>query len=126
MMNVKTNITLSTAAIVLLMLTGCANTSSQYTPIVDGQKNANFERDLAACQQLSEQRGYLNDDTKSNAIVGAALGALAGADGNTGDIIGGTLVGAAVGAGGRAWDTREERKEIIISCMKQRGHKAVG
>ncbi|RVU30987.1 MULTISPECIES: glycine zipper family protein [Neptunomonas] len=125
-MKLSNHITLSASAFALLLLTGCANTSSQYTPLVDGPKDLRFQQDLAACQKLSEQREYLNGDTKSEALLGAALGALAGSGGDTGDIVGGALVGAAVGSGGRAWETRDERKNIVISCMKQRGHKVVG
>jgi len=125
-MHSKTKITLATSLVATLLLSGCANTASNYQPIVDGPKNAKYDQDLAACKQLAEKREYLNGDAKSEALLGAALGALAGSGGNTGDIIGGALVGSAVGAGSKAWEARGERKNIVISCMKLRGHRVVG
>lgn len=117
-----------TASIIAIaLLTGCANTAENYNPIVDGPKDAQFQHDLEACKQLAEQREYINGDTKSEAILGAGIGALAGAiDGNSDDILGGVIVGGAVGAGEAAWSVRDERKKIVIQCMAGRGHKVVG
>ena len=125
-MNPQKKTPLSATLLTLLLLTGCANTSDRYSPIIDGHKDVNFTHDLTECQQLSKQRVYINGDTKSEALLGAAIGALAGSDGDKGDIIGGALAGAAIGTGEQAWKTRGERKEIVIRCMQQRGHKAVG
>ncbi len=123
----KTNLTLATSLMMTMFLSGCANTAADYEPIVDGPKDALFYDDLAACKSLAEQRDYLNDDTKSEALLGAGIGAVVGAiGGNTGDIVGGALVGGAVRAGGRAWETRDERKNIVLECMAGRGHRVVG
>ena len=109
-------------------LAGCGATASKYEPIVDGPVNADYSQDLLACQTLSESRRYDNDDVKSEAAVGAAVGALFGAI--EGDSLGEALIGSvlsgALFAGDRAWETRDEKKEIIISCMSQRGHRVVG
>ncbi|MCM8856991.1 MAG: glycine zipper family protein [Candidatus Thiodiazotropha sp.] len=119
----KMFVTLTTAA----LLTGCGTTSSQYRPIVDGDIDSHYEVDLIACSSLSEERGFINDDVKSEALLGAAIGAVAGAvdDGSDG-AVGGAIVGGVLGGGGRAWETREEREQIVIECMKQRGHRVVG
>lgn len=123
----KTKIAMATSVVMVGLLSGCANTAADYEPLVDGPKDNRFYEDLAACKALAEQREYLNGDTKSEALLGAGLGALAGAlDGGGSDIVGGAIVGGAAGAGGRAWDTREERKGIVIQCMAGRGHKIVG
>lgn len=123
----KTNLTLATSLIMTMFLSGCANTAADYEPIVDGPKDALFYDDLADCKNLAEQREYLNDDTKSEALLGAGIGAVVGAiGGDTGDIVGGALVGGALSAGGRAWDTRDERKNIVLECMSGRGHRVVG
>ena len=123
----KTNLTLATSLIMTIFLSGCANTAADYEPIVDGPKDARFYDDLADCKNLAEQRKYLNDDTKSEALLGAGIGAVVGAiGGDTGDIVGGALAGGALSAGGRAWDTRDERKNIVLECMSGRGHRVVG
>jgi len=109
------------------LLSGCGSTAAQYQPLVDGPRNQQYSNDLSACSQLAEQRKYINDDVKSEALLGAGIGAVVGGleDGSSG-LLAGALVGGATGAGGRAWDTREERKQIVISCMRGRGHKVVG
>lgn len=115
------------AASITLLLSGCGTTSSQYRPIVDGDKNSNYEVDLVACSNLSQKRRFTNDDVKSEALLGAAIGALVGAiDEGSEGAVGGAIVGGMLGAGERAWETREERKLIVVECMKQRGHRVVG
>jgi len=109
------------------LLTGCGSTASAYQPLVDGPKDEHYSQDLAACAELAEKRSYLNDDVKSEALLGAGVGAVVGAleDGGSGALAG-AVVGSATGAGGRAWETREERKQIVVECMRGRGHKVVG
>ena len=109
------------------LVSACGSTSAQYQPIVDGPRDDVYTQDLAACGGLAEQREYLNDDVKSEALLGAGVGAVIGGleDGFEG-ALGAGLLTAAIGAGGRAWETREERKGIVIECMRQRGHRVVG
>ena len=110
-----------------LVISGCGATAAKYRPIVDGTENISYESDLTSCSQLAQQRSYLNDDVKSEAALGALVGAVIGAaDGGTDDALGGAIVAGAFTAGGRAWETREERKEIVIKCMQLRGHRVVG
>lgn len=99
-------------------LSGCGATAARYEPVVD-QPNANYSEDLRQCQQLAEQRAYLNDDVKTNVLAGAMLGAVL-------DGFEGALVGSTIAAGGRAWDTREERKQIVMTCLRGRGHRIAG
>lgn len=108
-------------------LGGCTSFQSgaNYRPIVDGGDLTAYESDLAQCQSVATQRGYINDDVKGDAMVGALVGALAGADGNTGDIVAGAIVGSAVGAGSSAYGIRDERKNIVIKCMENRGYNVV-
>ena len=116
-----------TSLVYILFLSGCANTAADYQPIVDGRKGPSYNSDLNACKHLAQQREYLNADTKSETLLGAGVGAVIGAiSGNTEDIIAGTVVGGAFGAGERAWETRNERKQIVIKCMTGRGHRVVG
>lgn len=115
------------ALIIVAMITGCGATASSYEPVVDGPKNQRYHNDLAACSSLAEQRSYTNDDVKSEALLGAGLGALFGAleDGGEGAVAG-AVIGGAAGGGSRAWDTRNEQKQIVIQCMRNRGHNVVG
>ena len=123
--------TLAIASSLTLLLSACGATSGKYEPVVDGHRGEIYYSDLADCQQLSTERKYVNDDTKSEALLGAAIGGLIGAvDEVDGEELEGAIAGAIVGAvlhgGSRAWETREERKHIILSCMQQRGHNVVG
>ncbi len=108
-------------------LGGCTsmNSGANYRPIVDGGDLTNYDQDVAQCQELAKQREYLNDDSKGDFLLGALLGALAGSDGDRGDIIGGMIVGGAVGAGSSAYDARDERKNIVIKCMENRGYNTI-
>jgi len=122
------SLTLSLSAFAFAaLLTGCGSTASSYQPLVDGQKAGSYDQDLAVCASLAEQRGYLNDDVKSEALLGAGVGALVGVleDGGSGALAG-AVVGGATGAGSRAWETRDEQKKIVIQCMRGRGHNVVG
>ncbi|MCV6589535.1 MAG: hypothetical protein OIF57_10960 [Marinobacterium sp.] len=126
-LNTSKVMTFTTALTLTALLTGCGSTAAQYQPIVDGPKDALYNSDLAACSELAEQREYLNDDVKSEALLGAGIGALAGlADDGGSGAVAGALVGSAAAAGGRAWETRDERKAIVVACMRGRGHKVVG
>lgn len=114
-------------AAMAVSMTACSSlqTGADYRPIVDGGDLSNYENDLAECRAVAQQREYLNDDAKSDAAVGALLGALAGAGGDRGDIVGGAIAGAAVGAGGKAYEAKDERKNIVINCMRNRGYNTV-
>lgn len=122
--------TLTSALSATLLISACANTGAGYQPITDGSVNANYQKDLAQCQELATQRSYLNDDTQSDALIGAGLGALAGlADDDTSDAegaIAGAVVGGMAGGGASMLKTRDQRRDIVIRCLKGRGHNAVG
>lgn len=97
---------------------------------MDGPTGYAYEKDLGDCKALAEQRGLFNDDTKMAALAGAAIGGLVGAVEADKDEAGGAVVGAlaggAVGAGAGAAEAHGERKEIVIKCMRGRGHRVVG
>lgn len=112
------------------VLTACANTGAAYRPIVDGPRAAGFEVDLGECQDLARERKLMNGDTKTQAALGAVLGAVVGlADDDVSDtegIVGGAIAGAAAGSVSGSVDAQGDRKEIVIQCMRGRGHKVVG
>lgn len=111
----------------VLVLSACGHTADHYRPVLDGPAQAGYQADLADCQQRSRERSYWNDNVKTNALVGAGIGAALGAaeDGDEG-AVGGALVGGAAAAVGKAWETRDERQQIIVECLQQRGHRVVG
>ena len=108
----------------------CANSGASYRPVADGPTSVTYAADLEACQAVATERSYINGDTRNNALIGAGLGALAGvADDDVNDTegaIAGAVVGALAGAGGTMVETRDERREIVVECMKGRGHAVVG
>lgn len=117
----------SKSIISLLIVTTLAACSSgaMHRPIVDGGDLANYEADLADCQQVAQQREYMNDETKSDATIGAVVGALSGIGESAEETIVGAIVGAVIGGGSRAYDTQDERKKIVIRCMQGRGYNVV-
>ena len=108
-----------------LALTACAGTGADYTPIID-RPGPNYSMDLHDCQSLAQQRSYWNGDTMLSTGIGVVVGALAGATENHETAIAGAVAGGAIGAGGEALETKDERKEIVRKCMKNRGYNVVG
>lgn len=113
-----------------LAVTACAGGGADYAPIIDGPRTAAYEADLVQCQDLSRQRALINSDTRTDMAVGAGLGALAGlADDDVTDTegaIAGAVVGAAAGALGGSMEARDERRQIVVECLRMRGYRAVG
>jgi outer membrane lipoprotein SlyB len=109
-------------------LTGCANTGAAYQPILDGPQTAAYQNDLVECQALAREHSLINQNTKSDVLVGALIGGALGAldDGGVGNAIGGAAVGGAAGAASGAYDARDKRSQIVVNCLKGRGHRVVG
>lgn len=121
---------------VSLLLPGCAaDSGAGYRPIIDANNptydpaiKARYSSDLAECQQVAEQRSYFNGNRVEEMVIGGLIGTgvgLASARkwGHAG--AGAGIGAAAVGLGG-AFETRDERQQIVINCMTGRGHKVVG
>ena len=108
----------------LFTLTACGTTAARYQPIVD-KPNALYSADLSECQKLAETRSYLTADVKTDAVAGAVLGGVLGAK-DWDHALGGAVLGGLIGAGTQAWDTRDERKEIVMQCLRNRHHLIAG
>jgi hypothetical protein len=121
---------LSAVAACGLVLAACANSGASYKPVADGPTSITYAEDLEACQAVATERSYINGDTRNNALIGAGLGTLAGiADDDVNDTEGaitGAIVGAIAGAGATMIETRGERRDIVVDCMKGHGHAVVG
>ena len=108
------------------LLAGCLNTGAKHRPIVDGSDPERYEADLAVCQALARQRPHMNEDTKLDTSIGAAVGGVVGAvTGGAEGAIGGAVAGATGSAIQGSRRTVDERKGIVIRCMVGRGHNVV-
>jgi hypothetical protein len=114
------HIHLSAVAACDLVLAACANSGARYEPVADGPTSVTYASDLEACQALATERGYINGDTRNNALIGAGLGALAAvADDEVNDTEGaitGAIVGAVAGAGATMIETRSPANLLVGSC----------
>ena len=104
----------------------CSDTGAGYSPIMDGTRNASYDSDLMACQGLARQKRVVDGETGNAVLMGSALGAALGAADDDGDAVGGAVAGALGGVLANTAGTPEDRKEIVIACMQQRGHRVVG
>lgn len=114
-----------------LWVGACAG--GDYRPVVDmhGHTEAQYDRDVAQCQQVARNTRN-NTKEAENAGIGAAAGGAGGAV--LGAIGGDPLLGAGVGAlaglvgtGGYEEATTEKREEKIVkNCIRARGYDILG
>lgn len=110
----------------LIAVTACSSTGSNYQPITDGPVSQRYSSDLYACKRVAEQKRYDNDESRSKVLGGAILGGLVGAGESREDAVAGAVVGGIIGGAQGAVQVKKERKQIVINCMKGRGHPVVG
>lgn len=110
-------------AMPVAVLAACADSGANYSPIVDGPKNAAFDSDLASCQALA--KAQYEGETAGASMIGAGIGGVAGLAEDD-DVVGGLVVGALAGAAAGAVETSDKRQAIVIECMRGRGHAVVG
>lgn len=113
---------------VLFLASACSNSGSSYTPVIDGPVSANYNADLAQCQQLSTSQAVVDDNALGAAATGAVLGGAASAisSGSTYQSGRGAAIGAIAGATGSAIQNNSNRETIIRNCMRGRGYNVVG
>ena len=112
-----------------LVTIGCSTTTN-YRPVVypENVTMSQYEKDLAECKAISQQKSPVGEGAKGTAI-GAATGALLGL--GIGSLTGDAGKGAAIGAGsgalagaaGGGAKGLSEQKKIIRNCMTQKGYK---
>ncbi|SNT20035.1 glycine zipper family protein [Tropicimonas sediminicola] len=108
------------------ILAACADSGANYRPILDGTPTPAYEADLAACQQLARDQRAFDQETAAAAVLGAGAGALLGAADDDADAAGGAIVGALAGGTAGAVNANDRRQEIVIECLRGRGHLVVG
>ncbi|WP_323770022.1 YMGG-like glycine zipper-containing protein [Antarctobacter sp.] len=111
----------------LTFVTACtAPMDRDYT--LDGPRNAMFDTDLASCKVAAAN--YRPDAHLDGALTGAATGAVFGALDNEDDRGTGAVAGAAVGAlagiAAAEDELSEDRREVVIRCLQNRGHRVIG
>jgi len=109
-------------AVIALAVAGCANTGANYRPIVD-RPGANYEADLAQCQQHAHQVASAAESAAVGAIAGAVIGALLGIVGdNRGQRSALAGIGALSGAVGAGAQGETDQRNIIRRCLQGRGY----
>lgn len=117
------------------LLSGCAGDSGAgYRPIVDTGNpsyapdvRSRLETDLSDCQQLAEQRSYFNGNRLEEMALGTAVGTGVGVASDRKWKAAGAGAGVGLAATGimGALQTRDERQQIVVACLKGRGHPVV-
>lgn len=104
----------------LLALSLCVACASK-KPIIDtaGVDMDQYQRDLAACEQVATQVDTAGTAAKS-AAAGAAVGAALGAV--WGDVGSSAAGGAVSGGAGGLFSADEEKARVIKNCMRNRGY----
>ena len=113
---------------VVLAIAACENSGASYSPIVDGPKGANYQNDLAECQALAASKPIVDGDTTGAVAVGVAGGAATSAiiNDSSDDLGRAAAVGALAAITADAVSKTEARKNIVINCMRGRGHNVIG
>nr|WP_170540736.1 glycine zipper family protein [Ruegeria arenilitoris] len=113
-----------------LVTAACSGTGAQHQPILSAEPGPAYAADLDQCRALAKSQDLWNPETRSQALIGAGVGALAGISndtvGNAEGAIAGAAVGSAAGAVAGAAEMRNTRRDILIECLRQRGHPVAG
>lgn len=101
-----------------MFLSGCASVGSEYVPLVDNP-NENFQTDLYQCQNYAKSEASVGD----GALVGGALGAILGMVLAPREFRGEfARAGAIGGLTGGATGAVNNQRQVVINCMRGRGH----
>lgn len=113
-----------------LVTAACSGTGAQHQPVLSAEPGPAYVADLDQCRALAKSQDLWNPETRTQALIGAGIGALAGISddtvGNTEGAIAGAAVGSAAGAVAGAAEMRNTRRDILIECLRQRGHPVAG
>lgn len=114
---------------VVFVMVGCANTGADVRPIVDtkGVNQAQYEQDLAECQNLAHQQSGAGESAAKTAAGGAAVGGLIGlvTGGNGTRIAQSAGVGAVIGGATGAYSGNKSQESIVKRCLTGRGYRVL-
>lgn len=106
-------------------LGACADMGADVDPILDGAPTAQFQSDLTSCRSLARSQSQLDHETMAAAAIGAGVGGLLGEAEDAGDALGWVMVGALTGAAVGASEASDTREDIVLNCLRGRGHAVV-
>lgn len=112
----------------ILLIAACQNSGANYTPVIDGPVNPNYNADLAQCRQLAASQPVLNSNTAttSAATAGVAAAGTAVVANKNHNVRNAAVVGALAGLGASALQNNQNRESIVANCMRGRGYRVVG
>lgn len=114
------------APLCLAALVGaCADMGTDVTPVLDGSPSAQFQSDVAACRSLARSQSHLEHETMAAAVLGAGIGGVLGEADDESDALGGAVAGALAGAAMGVSEASDTREEIVLNCLRGRGHAVV-
>lgn len=113
---------------ITLLVLGCSNSGSNYSPIIDGPVGPNYSNDLAQCQQLSQQQGILDEGSVGTAATTAGVAGATSVifNGNSDDLGEAVAAGAIAGLASDAVRNNQQREVVIRNCMRGRGYNVIG
>lgn len=111
---------------ILFLFAGCANTGTNYRPIVDTKHidMARYETDLRECQHYAEQKTGAGEQAAIGAGAGAVLGGVLASVGN-GDKGSSSRVGGVMGAVTGLTSGEQGQRSVIKRCLTGRGYKVL-
>ncbi|MBK0327044.1 glycine zipper family protein [Rhodobacteraceae bacterium F11138] len=107
------------------LLAACAGKGANVDPILDGAPTAQFQSDLAACRGLARSQSQLDHQTMTTAALGAGVGGVLGGVDDDGDALGGAVAGALAGAAAGVSEANDTRADVVLNCLRGRGHAVV-
>jgi len=109
-------------SLAVLTLSACSSPGAQYRPEVNGGDLANYSNDLKSCQELAKKH---KGNEEGSTAIGAILGGVIGSSDSTEATIAGAAIGAIVGAVSGDYQTKQAQKQLVISCMQQKGYNVI-
>jgi hypothetical protein len=106
-------------------LGACADMGTDVDPILDGPPGPQFQGDLTSCRSLARSQSQLDHETMAAAVIGAGLGGMLGEADDAGDALGWAMAGALTGAALGVSEASDTRKDIVLNCLRGRGHAVV-
>lgn len=112
-------------AITICLTTACSSTSGlNYRPEVSNSDLISYEQDLTVCRTKAENHVAL-DDTNKGGLVGAAVGAIAGALSKSDKALEAGILGALVGTAAGKLQSNKKQQRFIMQCMQDLGYNVV-
>lgn len=117
-----------TAVTLACLVAACANSGSNFQPVIDGPVGPNYSNDLAQCQAIAANQGAFDRNTAATAATGAAVagGTTAVLNNRGTNVRDAALVGAAAGVAAGALQQQSNKEQLIRNCMRSRGYNVIG